>query len=174
MSTNSGNILAQHIIGNLELEGHSGKIEANNVEGQVAIELTSGIIDLEKIQGRTELSATSGKITAQYIQGEIDVMITSGSVHLREISQLGHLKLNSGMVKAENVGLGPNTEFMGNSGAFKIQTFSDFGGYNFDLKAGSGMVKVGNRSSSDQLWIDHGAEHIIYGKIGSGIISIKN
>ncbi len=113
-------------------------------------------------------------MNAQYIQGEIDVNITSGSVHLNEISQLGHLKLNSGLIKAEQVGLGPNTSFMGNSGAFKIQTFSDFMDFNFDLQAGSGMVKVGDQSSSDQLWIENGSEFTIYGKIGSGIISINH
>ncbi|MBD8488124.1 DUF4097 family beta strand repeat protein [Echinicola sp. CAU 1574] len=173
LKASSGMILVEDIEGELNLAGSSGKVEARNISGEVNCKMTSGIMELEYIKGNTNLSSSSGKIKAQHISGELNVKITSGSVDLEDISTLGELKLSSGMMSAKKVGFGPNTSFMGSSGAFKIKAAAMLDQYNYDMSAGSGMVKVGKMSSSDHLVIDHDADHTIIGKIGSGMISIE-
>ncbi|WP_186754290.1 DUF4097 family beta strand repeat-containing protein [Echinicola salinicaeni] len=173
LKASSGIIHIEDISGNLRLAGSSGKIEVNNVEGDVDCKMTSGIMDLEYIKGNTSLSSSSGKITARHVAGELNVKITSGSVDLEDISTLGALKLSSGMMNAKKVGFGPNTSFSGSSGMFKVKANALLDNYNYDMNAGSGMVKVGKQSSSDHLLIDHGAAYTIKGNIGSGMISIE-
>ncbi|UCS95678.1 DUF4097 domain-containing protein [Echinicola marina] len=173
LTASSGIIQVEDISGNLKLAGSSGKIEAYNVEGDVDCKMTSGIMDLEYIKGNTSLSSSSGKITAKHVAGELNVKITSGSVDLEDISTLGELKLSSGMMNAKKVGFGPNTSFSGSSGMFKVKANALLDNYNYDMNAGSGMVKVGKQSSSDHLLIDHGAAYTIKGNIGSGMISIE-
>lgn len=172
LSAGSGIIEIENISGELQLKGSSGKIVANNIQGMVTCQMTSGIADLEYIKGNTYLSSSSGQIKARHIAGELNVKITSGSVSLEDVSTLGELKLSSGLISAKHVGFGPNTSFSGSSGAFKIKATALLDQYNYDLSAGSGIVKVGKMSSGDHLVIDHGSAHTIRGKIGSGIISI--
>ncbi|WP_215224486.1 DUF4097 domain-containing protein [Echinicola shivajiensis] len=173
LTASSGIIQVEDISGNLKLAGSSGKIEVNSVEGDVECNMTSGMMDLEYIKGNTSLSSSSGRITAKHVAGELNVKITSGSVSMEDISTLGKLKLSSGMMKAKKVGFGPNTSFSGSSGMFNIKANALLDNYNYDLNAGSGMVKVGDMSSSDHLHIDHGADHTVKGNIGSGMITIE-
>lgn len=173
LTASSGIIQVEDISGNLRLAGSSGKIEVNKVEGDVNCKMTSGVAELENIDGNASLSSSSGRIVAHHINGELSVKITSGSVDIEDAAQLGELKLSSGMMKAKKVGFGPNTSFSGSSGMFKIETVALLDQFNFDLNAGSGMVKVGDMSSSDHLHIDHGADHTVKGNIGSGMITIE-
>jgi len=173
LRASSGILEAENITGDLHLLGSSGKIAVSNIRGSVICKMTSGIAELENIDGNADLNSSSGQIKARNISGELNVKITSGSVSLEDISTLGELKLSSGLLNAKQVGFGPNTSFWGSSGAFKIKSNVMLDQFNYDLTAGSGMVKVGKMSSNDHLVIDHGAEHTIKGKIGSGMIFIE-
>ncbi|GGF21620.1 DUF4097 family beta strand repeat-containing protein [Echinicola rosea] len=173
LKASSGMIEAEDLTGDLDIKASSGKISLKRVTGNVLCKVSSGMAALEYIKGNTDITSSSGKIEANHIAGEVNVSVTSGSASLEDIATVGSMKLSSGHVKAKKVGFGPNTSFNGNSGAFHIKANADLARYNYDLSAGSGMVKVGGSHSSDHLVINNQGTYTITGKIGSGMISIE-
>ncbi|AWW30129.1 hypothetical protein DN752_08335 [Echinicola strongylocentroti] len=173
LKASSGMIEAEDLTGDLDIKASSGKVSVKRVDGNVLCKVSSGMAALEYIKGNTDITSSSGKIEANHIAGEVNVSVTSGSASLEDIATVGSMKLSSGHVKAKKVGFGPNTSFNGNSGAFHIKTNADLAMYNYDLSAGSGMVKVGGSNSSDHLVINNQGTYTITGKIGSGMISIE-
>jgi hypothetical protein len=70
--------------------------------------------------------------------------------------------------------LGSRTSLQANSGSISIQTPSDLKAFNFDLKANSGSVRVGEQDSDDKLNLNNGASSTVTGKVSSGSIKIVN
>lgn len=163
LKASSGIIEAEDLTGDLDIKASSGKISVSRVTGNVLCKVSSGMASLEYIKGNTDISSSSGKVEAEHIAGEVNISVTSGSASLEDVSTIGSMKLSSGHVKAKKVGFGPNTSFNGNSGAFHIKAQADLDKYNYDLRAGSGMVKVGGSNSSDHLVINNQAPYTITG-----------
>lgn len=174
LKVSSGKITANRISGNLSIWATSGSLMVDGVDGDVDAGVTSGKTDINDVSGNLNYESTSGSLEANHIKGEVNASLTSGNAKLYNIGSLGNLKFTSGNIRAENAGLGPNTRFNGTSGNFRIQTNSNLSSFNFDLKASSGSLKVGNDSRSKSLMIDRGASSWVKGSISSGSITIEN
>lgn len=173
LTINSGMIRAQQINGSLVLKGNSGKIEARQVDGDLSCSISSGKAELESISGNVVLSANSGSLKAKDIKGKVDAKLTSGNMNLDNIGELGQVTVSSGSAKIRKVALGTSTYLQGSSGSIDVQTHSDLQHFNYELRAGSGLLRVGNISESKNLVIENGAPTTIKGSISSGSLQIK-
>ncbi|WP_297335078.1 DUF4097 family beta strand repeat-containing protein [Algoriphagus sp.] len=174
LSVSSGKISAKNLQGNLDVRATSGSIYVEGVSGNVAAFMTSGNADIYSLGGNLSYESTSGSLTAEDIKGSVAVQLTSGNAKLATIGELGPLRFTSGNIRAENAGLGEQTSFSGSSGNFRIKTNSNLKDFNFNLKASSGNLKVGNISTGKTLEIDNNSSKSIKGNITSGSIVIEN
>jgi DUF4097 and DUF4098 domain-containing protein YvlB len=174
MRVGSGKINGENLKGNIDVRAGSGSIHLAQIAGDVAAQVGSGNSEFKEINGNVKYSSSSGRLVASDIKGMIEVNLTSGSAKLDNVAELGPLKLTSGNINAQNVGIGASTGIYGTSGNFKIQTYSNLKAFNFQLKATSGNLRVGNSQSSKSLSLDNGSDLNIKGNITSGNISIQN
>ncbi|MFC3417595.1 DUF4097 family beta strand repeat-containing protein [Algoriphagus hitonicola] len=174
LSVTSGRISAQNLQGDLDLRATSGSIQVDGVSGSVAAYMTSGNADISDVDGSLTYESTSGSLTAETIKGAVEVELTSGNARLTDVGELGRLRFTSGNVRAENAGLGANTSFSGSSGNFRVKTTSNLKDFNFDLRASSGNLTVGNISTGKTLEINNNSSNSIKGNITSGSIVIEN
>ncbi|MFC4874955.1 DUF4097 family beta strand repeat-containing protein [Negadavirga shengliensis] len=174
LTVTSGNLRAKDMSGNLQLKGTSGKVTASNITGDITFTMTSGIAEIDQIDGDVDFSSTSGMLRANNISGRLNAKLTSGTMRLDNIGELGQLSVTSGNIRAKNAGLGSGTSLQGSSGNIDITTQSQLEAFNYDIKAGSGSVRVGDQSKPKFLNIQNGAQHTIKGNIGSGSIQIKD
>ena len=170
----SGNVAATQIKGNLTLTATSGSLQAKDVEGDLNARLTSGNTSLEGIKGTVNYGSTSGNFTAKNIGSQLDVQLTSGNAKLENVKELGTMRITSGNMTALNAGLGPKTQFNGTSGNFTVQTPSTLNAFNYELRATSGNLRVGNTTKEKSLDINNNASTTVRGNVTSGNITITN
>lgn len=175
VNAGSGNVqVMMSKVPSILLQVGSGSIGAYNVIGNVVAEASSGKIDVEQMEGNLEVDASSGHVQVKNLTGKLNVEMSSGNIELSDVLEIERLKVSSGNISATRVGLGANTKLVSSSGRIGIQTFSNLKAYNYDFEAGSGLVVVGQSSSSGSLKIDNGAPNTISGSVSSGLIEIKN
>lgn len=170
----SGNVVAAKIKGKLTLTATSGTLAAKEIDGDVNARLTSGNTALDGIQGAVDYGSTSGNFNAKNIGGLLNIQLTSGNAKLENVTELGTMRITSGNMTAVNSGLGSKTQFNGTSGNFTVKTPSDLGAFNYNLKASSGNLRVGNSTKEKSLDINNNAASTIRGNITSGNMSITN
>ena len=170
----SGNVAATQIKGNLTLTATSGTLQAKEIDGDVNARLTSGNATLDGVKGAVDYGSTSGNFTAKNIGGLLNVQLTSGNAKLENVKELGTMRITSGNMTAVNSGLGSKTQFNGTSGNFTLQTPSDLGAFNYNLRATSGNLRVGNATKEKTLDINNNAPNTVRGNITSGNMTITN
>ena len=175
LKVNSGSIKATALeVSQMNLNASSGSIKGEALTGKVNAKVNSGSISLKDVEGDVDAVASSGSLKLEDVKGVVDGKVNSGSIKLIGVAELGELSASSGSVKAENSGLGNRTLLQANSGSISIQTPSDLQAFNFDLKANSGSVRVGEEDSDDKLKLNNGASGTVTGKVSSGSIKIVN
>jgi hypothetical protein len=175
LKVNSGSIKATALeVSQMNLNASSGSIKGEALTGKVNAKVNSGSISLKDVEGDVDAVASSGSLKLEDVKGVVDGKVNSGSIKLIGVAELGELSASSGSVKAENSGLGNRTLLQANSGSISIQTPSDLKAFNFDLKANSGSVRVGDQDADDKLNINNGASSTVTGKASSGSIKIVN
>lgn len=175
LKVNSGSIKATSIeVGDIQLNASSGSIKGEGLTGNVKAQVNSGNISLTDVEGDVEAKSSSGSLKLEDIQGVVTAKANSGSMKFKGVKELGELIVTSGSIRAEDSGLGNNSNFSANSGSINIQTNSNLEDFNFDLSANSGSVKVGDNSSGKKLNIDNGSSNTVRGKVSSGSIRIGN
>ncbi|MBD3627152.1 DUF4097 family beta strand repeat-containing protein [Cyclobacterium sp.] len=170
----SGKIEASNLESpNLHVKISSGRADLENIRGDLNLELSSGMGSLEGMEGNVRFKGSSGLVKISDVNGLVTGEMSSGKADLESVESLGEISISSGMLSAINCGLGKDTQLSASSGYMKIETISDLNKYNFDFKVGSGRLSIGDRSSSEDLIIDHGAETTIKGKLQSGRLDIQ-
>lgn len=175
LNVSSGSIKASELeVGDINIRSSSGSIQGEGLYGKVNSQVSSGSLTLRDVVGDIEAKGSSGSMRFEKVEGRVDAKVSSGSIKLREVVHLGDLSTSSGSIRAEGSGLGEGTQLNASSGSIRIQTFSDLDDFNFDLSAGSGSVRVGEKASGKQVKIDNAAAHTIRGSSRSGSIRIAN
>ncbi|GGF45906.1 DUF4097 family beta strand repeat-containing protein [Echinicola rosea] len=175
ISAGSGRVTASDLdVDDMRLTVSSGKLEGKGLKGNVTGKVSSGSMEINGIEGNVDAVGSSGKIQITDASGKVDAKITSGKIALRNVGELGRLVGSSGMIEAEEAGLGENTEIKFSSGAIRIKTSDNLEDYNFELQASSGSVRVGDQRSGNSLIINNNASQTVQGAVSSGIISIEN
>ncbi|WP_041739935.1 DUF4097 family beta strand repeat-containing protein [Echinicola vietnamensis] len=175
ISAGSGRVNASDLeVDDMRLTVSSGRLEGKNLKGNVTGKVSSGLMELHGVEGNVDAVGSSGKIEISDATGKVDVKITSGKIELRNIGELGKLIGSSGKIDAEESGLSENTEIKFSSGAIHIQTSDDLNDYNYELRASSGSVRVGNQRSGNSLHVNNNASQTVHGAVSSGSISIEN
>ncbi len=175
LKVNSGFINVNNLnIDDALLMASSGKIEGNDLAGEYDCKVNSGSIELKNINGNINANASSGTLKFENVNGIVSAKANSGTIKLSGVREIAKIKLSSGIAKIKDSGFGSQSFFQANSGILDIQTFSNLNDYNFDLHAGSGNLRVGDRKSNDELFIKNNADVTIKGKISSGSLKIYN
>jgi lia operon protein LiaG len=175
LQVNSGAIQVKDLdVREIVLNASSGKISGEDLVGRLNVKVNSGMISLTNVRGDVNAEASSGMMTFDQVNGLLNAKANSGMIKMNNVQELGVIELSSGSAKAVESGLGVNTQFKANSGLIKIQTFSELKDYNFELRANSGSVKLGNQKSGNELSVKNGSKHTVYGKVSSGSIKIYN
>lgn len=165
----SGSIEAKDLDSpNLQVRISSGKVHLEDLQGHLDLELSSGMGSLDGMDGSVTFKGSSGLVQIENVNGLVTGRMSSGKADLNRVATLGEISLSSGMLVAEDCGLGVDSYFSASSGYMKVTTNSDLNQFNFDFSVGSGKLSIGDRSSSEDLFIDHGASHTIQGKLQSG------
>lgn len=173
LEASSGQVKATDIKGDLALKASSGNVQLAGLTGNLDCRVTSGNAVVEEVIGNMNFKATSGQLKVNSLSGLLNAKLTSGNMKLNQIGELGNLEVTSGNIKANQAGLGLGTNTNASSGNIQIYTGSNLNDFNFDMKAGSGNISVGNRSGRRTIFIDNGKSTTIVGKVGSGNISIQ-
>lgn len=174
-SVGSGMLDIQNVTATkIDLNAGSGKIKALNLEGYTEVEVGSGNVEITELLGDLEVQGSSGRINLNRIQGLVNSKLNSGNIEMWDVEFLGMLEVSSGNIEASNSGLSEFSRFKASSGNIRIQTKSDLTGFNFDLDAGSGKVRVGDSSSNGALKINNGSPYTVSGTVSSGNIEIRN
>jgi lia operon protein LiaG len=176
LSVNSGKIDVQDIVvNNINLKASSGKIEGKSLSGNLECKINSGSLNLIDISGNIQASASSGSLHFDNVNGLLNAKVSSGSLKMNGIKMVGKIEVSSGSAKITDSGLIDESYFQANSGSISIQTFSDLKNYNFDLRANSGNVSLGDQKSSSEMIIRNSdSTSKIYGKVNSGNLKIYN
>jgi lia operon protein LiaG len=175
LKVNSGSIKATALeVSQMNFNASSGSIKGEALTGKVNTKVNSGSILLKEVEGDVDAVASSGSLKIEDVKGLVNGKVNSGSMKFINVTELGDLSASSGNIKAENSGIGSRTSLQANSGSISIQTSSDLSAFNFDLKANSGSVKVGEQDSHKKLDINNGASATIKGNVSSGSIKIVN
>ncbi|WP_162344298.1 DUF4097 family beta strand repeat-containing protein [Cyclobacterium salsum] len=153
---------------NLQVKISSGKAQLENIQGNLDLELSSGMGSLDGMKGSVRFKGSSGLVQIADVDGLVTGEMSSGKADLYRVATLGEISLSSGMLVAEDCGLGAESYFSASSGYMKVTTNTDLSRFNFDFSVGSGRLSIGDQSSSEDLVIDHGASETIRGKLRSG------
>lgn len=151
----------------------SGKVELNDIEGALNFEISSGMGTLQGMKGDVNFKCSSGLVRLSDIEGILNGNMSSGKADLARIQELGEISLSSGMLEADQCGFGTGTKLSASSGYMNVNTTSALDDFNFDFKVGSGSLSIGERSSSDDLYINNNAAVTINGKLQSGKLVIS-
>lgn len=152
----------------------SGKVDLSDIEGALNFEISSGMGTLQGMKGDVNFKCSSGLVRLSDIEGVLKGNMSSGKADLNRVQELGEIGLTSGMLEADQCGFGTGTKLSASSGYMKVNTTSVMEDFNFDFKVGSGSLSIGDRSSSDDLYINNNAAMTIKGKLQSGKMVISN
>jgi|GEM_PF-272331 len=175
LQVGSGSVTAKNITSpQISLDVSSGTAKIEEITGLVKATVSSGKLEINRIDGDVVADGSSGQILFKDINGRVDSNISSGKIEMTNVKSIGQINVSSGQLFATNSGLSPQTNLKASSGNIYIQTFSDLRGFNFNITAGSGTVRVGDSQSSGTLNINNGSAHTIRGEVSSGKIEIVN
>jgi DUF4097 and DUF4098 domain-containing protein YvlB len=152
----------------------SGKAELNDIEGALNFEISSGMGTLKGMKGDVNFKCSSGLMRLSDIEGLLNGKMSSGKADLSRVQELGEISLSSGMLEADQCGFGTGTKLSASSGYMHVNTTSILEDFNFDFKVGSGSLSIGDKSSSDDLYINNNAAMTINGKLQSGKMVISD
>ncbi|MEX2564662.1 MAG: DUF4097 family beta strand repeat-containing protein [Cyclobacteriaceae bacterium] len=174
LKASSGKLEARNLHSpNLDIRASSGMIDLEDLEGHLNLKISSGMASLDGMKGDVVFRGSSGLVNLERIEGMVSGKMSSGKANLSHVTTLGEISLSSGMLEAENCGLGETTYLEASSGYMKVTSTTDLEKFNFDFSVGSGRLTIGNRSSSENLYIDNGSSSTIKGKLQSGKLDLR-
>lgn len=142
IKTSSGSIHADNIVGNPIFKLSSGRLLVNNLKGNAIATTSSGSQLWERVQGNLNTTSSSGRNRFYNIKGDLSVNSSSGSVNLNDTEGKVSVSSTSGRIKGRHLLITNNSQFSASSGSIKVDFRNDLNDFKFDLKTGSGNVKV--------------------------------
>lgn len=173
IETTSGDIEIEQMSGRLLLESTSGDIELSGTQGEIKMKSTSG--DQQVVESNGDISArcTSGDVKINRFSGMIQVQTTSGNIEASRGTGILSFKASSGDIDCYGLDLRGDTQFETTSGDIDIELLNQLNTLSFDLKSTSGDLRVGSRTSEDNLYMKQGGIWII-GRSSSGSQNYSN
>ena len=154
--TSSGDIEVRNIRSEVRLNSTSGDIEVDEIIGNLDMESTSGDMEVSGVEGEVEAEATSGDVSLGGITGDLSVKTTSGEIELRSIKGAISARSSSGDIEGYRIELTGDSNFRASSGDIDFSFVNDLDELSFDLESSSGDLRVGSKSSEDNLYIKQG------------------
>ncbi|MGY6559751.1 MAG: DUF4097 family beta strand repeat-containing protein [Nitritalea sp.] len=173
----SGNLKAEKVhVSTLELVGRSGILELVDTRGDLSGKVSSGSMRLDRHTGDVNLQASSGTLRGIDINGVLALSLSSGSANFSNVDKLQAAKVSSGLMTFSNTGLLPSTTLSSSSGNIRIQTDDNLRDYRYDLKAGSGRIRIGDLYSGSSIRVSPQEEDqaFISATVSSGLIQVVN
>ena len=186
--TSSGSLKAENINGKrVDFKTSSGGLRVENVNGQTVTALSSsggqrwtnvggefttrassGGIRIQGIKGNANVRTSSGTIRIANITGDLKAKANSGGIRLNNVKGALSLEATSGSIAGEDILLTGNSNFQSSSGGIKMGLKNDLKKLDFDLKAGSGSLRIGSERSGKRFVLKNGNSIVVKGISRSG------
>ena len=89
IETNDANVLANDLLGNLEVASTSGDITLENMTGTMTLRSNRGNIAVRESEGIISIAGNYGGLTAQNVHGQIGISTIMGNITLQSLIQGG-------------------------------------------------------------------------------------
>lgn len=166
-TTTSGDLDINYLKGAISATSTSGDQSFNHIRANVSSRASSGDIVFFDVIGNMNTRTTSGDLQFEEVEGRISNVSTSGNMNISKAKTILDLLATSGDIRGERIELIGDSKFKTTSGNVTINFENDIEGMSFDLRASSGDLRAGNRSSDKKLYSKHG-EVWVYGRSTSG------
>ncbi|OJJ20182.1 hypothetical protein BKI52_17060 [marine bacterium AO1-C] len=167
--TGSGGLKIENVSGKtVTARTSSGSQRWANVNGEFATQAGSGGIKIDGIKGNLNVRTGSGTIRVANVKGNVKAKAGSGGIRLNNIQGMLSLTTRSGGISGDGVLLTGNSDFQSGSGGIRMKLKNDLKKLDFDLKAGSGGLRVGGERSGKRLVLRNGNGILITGTSRSG------
>ena len=178
-----GEIVAENVDGDLDLDSHWGKVSVESVDGNLIVDTGSGHVDVAGVRGDVAIDTGSGHVDVSGVQAEeLSIDTGSGRVTLADVSTSGDVyvdtgsgdisltnvsgdafKLDTGSGDVNGVGIRAESAVIDTgSGAVELSLI-EMGNGDFEIDTGSGRITLG-------LPTDVSAS--VYADAGSGGITV--
>lgn len=169
IETSSGGIKLENVSGKIvKARSSSGGQRWANVTGEFITRANSGGIRVDGVKGNAELRTSSGTIRVANIEGHLKAKANSGGIRLNNVKGSLSLMSGSGSISGERVLLTGSSDFQSSSGGIRMKLKNDLKKLDFDLKAGSGGLRIGGQRSGKRFILRNGNNIVVKGISRSG------
>ena len=167
--TGSGSLRVENLSGKtITARTGSGGQRWSNVNGAFTTQAGSGGIKIDGNNGNVDVRTGSGTIRVANVKGNVKAKAGSGGIRLSNVQGMLHLTTRSGGISGDGILLTGNSEFQSSSGGIRIKLKNNLNQLDFDLKAGSGSLRVGRERSGKRLVLKNGNGILVTGTSRSG------
>jgi Putative adhesin len=102
--TTNGTVTAENLEGYARCETTNGNVLVNHVRGEVQVETTNGSIEARGLAARIKGSTTNGRIILEDIEGGVRLETTNGTIRARNLDGWGegiHLESTNGSIEVD-------------------------------------------------------------------------
>lgn len=144
-----GDIKADKVVGNVDLDTGSGSVSVSNGQGRVDADTGSGEVTVSDHVGDVDADTGSGEVTLRKVTASrIDIDTGSGGVELEDSSGSLEVDTGSGGVRARNFKAGERVEIDTGSGGARLQ--GDLGAIReLSIDTGSGGITLDSTTPFD-------------------------
>jgi len=165
-SATSGDLGIDYFKGAISAVSTSGDQKFSHIRASVSTRATSGDFLFSNVFGDLSTRTTSGDLQFENIDGRISNVSTSGNLTIDKAKTILNLTTTSGDIGGNGIELIGDSKFKSTSGDVSMN-FNNIDAMSFDLKASSGDLRAGSRSTDRKLYLNNG-DVWIYGVSSSG------
>jgi len=163
----SGDLQIDYLKGSISVASTSGDQDFNHVRADISSRATSGDMSFFDVVGDISTKTTSGDLQFENIEGNVSNVSTSGNLTIRNAKTILDLLVTSGDIRGAGIELLGDSKFTSTSGNVSMDFENNIDEISFDLRASSGDLSAGDRSSEKKLYLRRG-EVWIFGHSTSG------
>ena len=150
-----GDIKADKVVGNLDLDTGSGAVTVSNGQGRVDADTGSGEVMVSDHAGDVDADTGSGDVELQRVKGDVSADTGSGEVTLRKVTA-ARIEIDTGSGGIEIEDSSGSLEADTGSGGVRTRNFT--AGERIEIDTGSGGARIqGDLGAVRDLSIDTGS-----------------
>lgn len=150
-----GDLKADKVVGNVDLDTGSGTVTVSNGQGRVDADTGSGDVTVTDHVGEVDADTGSGDIELERVKGDLNADTGSGEVTLRKVTA-ARIEIDTGSGRIEIEDSSGSLEADTGSGGVRTRNFT--AGERLEIDTGSGGARIqGDLGAVRDLHIDTGS-----------------
>lgn len=99
----SGEILAENILGDIDIRSHSGQVKLSDIQGAVKVDSRSGFVSANNLSSDATIRSWSGAIQMSQVGGTVSAHTRSGAVNIDGVRGDVDVQTRSGSISLNNI-----------------------------------------------------------------------